>query len=127
MGYANGSVVVHGQKVSISRPRLRDHRGDVRLGSYELFRQEEEMQRQIRERIMLGLTMRGYAPAVRECGTAFGVQKSAVSDKFIKASAKRAQELLIRDLRQVQICALMLDGVEFKGEHMLTALAVDGS
>jgi transposase-like protein len=123
--YANGSVVVHGQKVPISRPRLRDRQGDVTLGSYELFRREEEIQRQIWERIMRGLTMRGYAPAVREGGTAFGVEKSAVSDRFIQARAKRAQELLNRDLRQVRLCALMLDGVEFKGEHILTALGID--
>ena len=116
---------MHGQKVPISRPRLRDQQGDVKLGSYELFRREEEMQRQIWERIMRGLTMRGYAPAVREGGAAFGVEKSAVSDRFIQASAKQAQELLNRDLRQVRLCALMLDGVEFKGEHILTALGID--
>ncbi len=89
-GHASGSLVLHGQKVPISRPRLRDQQGDVKLGSYELFRREEEMQRQVWERIMRGLTMRGYAPAVRAGGTAFGVEKSAVSDRFIHASAKRA-------------------------------------
>jgi putative transposase len=123
--YANGSVVVHGQKAPISRPRLRDQQSDVKRGSYELFRREEEMQRQVWERIMRGLTMRGYAPAVRKGGAAFGVEKSAVSDRFIQASAKQAQELLNRDLRQVQICALMLDGVEFKGEDTLSALGID--
>jgi hypothetical protein len=37
-GYVKGAVVLHGQKVSVSRPRLRDVEGDVKLGSYELFR-----------------------------------------------------------------------------------------
>ena len=97
----------------------------MKLGSYELFRQEETMQRQVWDRIMRGLTMRGYAPVVRECGSAFGVQKSAVSDRFIQASAKRVQELLQRDLRVSQLCALMLDGVDFRGEHMLVALDID--
>ena len=97
----------------------------MKPGSYELFRREEEMQRQVWERIMRGLTMRGYAPAVREGGAAFGVEKSAVSDRFIQAGAKRAQELLSRDLRQVRLCALMLDGMEFEGDHMLTTPGID--
>lgn len=97
-GRAAGSVVIHGQKMPIHRPRIRDRGGEAKLGSYELFRQEESMQRQVWDRIMRGLTMRGYDPTVRECGRAFGVQKSAVSDRFIQASARRVQELLGRDL-----------------------------
>jgi transposase-like protein len=124
-GRVRGSVVVRGQKLPIHRPRVRGQRGEMKLGSYELFRQEEAMQRQVWDRIMRGLTMRGYGPAVRECETAFGVQKSAVSDRFIQASAKRVQELLHRDLHSTRLCALMLDGVEFRGEHMLVALGID--
>ena len=33
---------------------------EVKLGSYELFRQDDAMQRQIWERVMRGLTMRRY-------------------------------------------------------------------
>ncbi len=73
---------------------------------------------------MCGLSMPGYTPAEREGGTTLGVEKSAVSDRFIPASARRAQELLSSDLRQVHLCVLMLDGAEFKGERMLTDLGM---
>ena len=43
-GTAPGSVIVHGQKVPLSRTRIRGGNGDVKLGSYELFRRDEEMQ-----------------------------------------------------------------------------------
>ncbi len=124
-GRVRGSVVVHGQKLPIRRPRVRGQRGEMKMGSYELFRQEEAMQRQVWDRIMRGLTMSGYGPAVRECSAALGVQKSAMSERFIQASAKRVQELLPRDLNNTRLCALMLDGVEFRGEHMLVALGID--
>ena len=75
-------------------------------------RREEEMQRQVWERVMCGLSMPGYTPAEREGGTTLGVEKSAVSDRFIPASARRAQELLSSDLRQVHLCVVMLDGAE---------------
>ncbi len=126
-GQAPGSVVIHGQKVALCRPRIRSGQGEVKLGSYELFRRDEEMQRQIWDRIMRGLTMRGYGPAVRECGPAFGMEKSAVSERFIQASGKRVQQLLHRDLSGMPICAVLLDGVEFRSEHMLAALGIERS
>ncbi len=54
---ANDPGVIH-QKLPIHRPRVRGQRGETKLGSYELFRQEEAMQRQVWDRIMRGLTMR---------------------------------------------------------------------
>lgn len=124
-GHTDGSVVIHGQKVRIWRPRVRHGNRDLKLGSYELFRREDQMQRQVFERITRGLTMRGYGPAVKECDGVFGIQKSAVSEKFVHASAGKIRELLDRDLSALRLCAVMLDGVEYKGEHMLTALGID--
>jgi transposase-like protein len=124
-GHTHGSVVIHGQKVRICRPRVRQANRDLKLGSYELFRREEQMQGQVFERITRGLTMRGYGPAMKECDGVFGIQKSAVSEKFLHASAGKIRELLHRDLRALRLCAVMLDGVEYKGEHMLTALGID--
>ena len=46
-GTARGSVIVHGQKVPLQRQRIRGGNSDVKLGSYELFRREEEMQRRV--------------------------------------------------------------------------------
>ena len=40
-GRVRGSVVVHGQELPIYRPRVRGQRGEMKLGSYALFRQEE--------------------------------------------------------------------------------------
>jgi len=97
-GKAAGSVIIHGQKVPTQRPRVRGADRELKLGSYELFRREEEMQRKVWERVMRGLTMRGYGPAVRENASTFGIHKSAVSDRFIVASAERVGDLRKRDL-----------------------------
>ena len=53
-GTAPGSVIIHGQKVPIQRPRIRDHAKEAKLGSYELFRLDDEMQRRLWERVMRG-------------------------------------------------------------------------
>jgi len=61
-GTAPGSAVLHGQKVPLQRPRIRSGNGEMKFRSYELFRGDEQMQRQVWSRVMRGLTMRGYDP-----------------------------------------------------------------
>lgn len=124
-GHEEGSVVINGQKVPVQRPRARGQQGDVKIGSYELFRREEEQQRRIWEALTRGLSTRGYGPTVRESEKAFAIEKSAVSEKFIAMSARKVNELLKRDLSKLRLCALVLDGVEVKQQHLLTALGID--
>jgi transposase-like protein len=124
-GTAPGSVIIHGQKVPVNRPRVREGGKEAKLGSYELFRQDDEMQRRILDRVMRGLSMRCYDPVVRESKPSFGISKSAVSDRFKVASGQRAQDLRKRDLSKLRLCALMMDGVEFRKELFVVALGID--
>jgi putative transposase len=124
-GHEDGSVVINGQKVPVRRPRARDEEGDVKVGSYELFRRDEEQQRRVWEAITRGLTTRGYGPTVRECEQSFAIEKSAVSEKFVAMSARKVNELLKRDLSKRRWCVLLLDGVEVKQQHLVTALGIE--
>jgi putative transposase len=124
-GTAPGSVIIHGQKVPVDRPRVRDGGKEAKLGSYELFRRDEEMQGRVLDRVMRGLSMRSYDPIVRESPPSFGISKSAVSHRFKVASGQRAQDLRKRDLSKVRLCALMVDGVEFRKELFVVALGID--
>src|SRR5689334_23462581 len=124
-GTAPGSVIIHGQKVPVDRPRVRDGAKEAKLGSYELFRRDDEMQRRILDRVMRGLSMRSYDPVVRESLPSFGISKSAVGNRFKIASGQRAQDLRKRDLSKLRLCALMVDGVEFRRELFVVALGID--
>jgi hypothetical protein len=124
-GTAPGSVIIHGQKVPVDRPRLRDQAKEAKLGSYELFRRDDEMQRRVWDKVMRGVSMRSYDPVVRESKPSFGIGKSAISDRFIVASGQRAQDLRKRDLSKLRRCLLVLDGVEFRKELFVVALGID--
>jgi putative transposase len=124
-GSAPGSVIIHGQKVPVERPRVRDQAKETRLGSYALFHGDEEMQRRVWDRAMRGLTMRNYDPMVRESKPSFGISKSAISERFILASSQRVEDLRKRNLSKLRLCALMLDGVEFRKELFVVALGID--
>ena len=49
----------------VERPRLRDRGQEAKLGSYELFRRDDEMQRRVWDRVVRGLSMRSYDPVIR--------------------------------------------------------------
>jgi len=76
---------------------------------------------------MRGLTMRGYDPVIRERERAFGLSKSAVSERFVLASAERVENLVKRDLSKLSPCVLMIDGVEYCSEHFVVALGIDAT
>jgi putative transposase len=124
-GTAPGSVIIHGQKVPVDRPRLRERAKEAKLGSYELFRMDDEMQRRVWDKVVRGISMRSYDPVVRESKPSFGIGKSAISERFIVASGQRALDLRKRDLSKMRLCALMLDGVEFRKEMFVVALGID--
>jgi hypothetical protein len=77
-GTTPGSVIIHGQKVAVQRPGVREHAKEAKLGSYELFRPVDEMQRRAWDRVLRGLSMRSYDPVIRESKPSFGISKSAI-------------------------------------------------
>jgi hypothetical protein len=73
------------------------------------------------EEMVLGVSTRGYARSLEplpEAVTVRGVSKSAVSEHFVYGTERKLAELMSRDLRQLHVVALLIDGVHF-GEHVV--------
>ena len=124
-GSEQGYCVVMGQKVPITRPRVRgvDDR-EVPLGSYELFHRGEPLTEAVWSKLMWGLSTRQYGQAVRQFMEAYGLEKSAVSAHSIEASRTKLKELLERRLEKKDFCALLIDGTPFAGQTMIAALGL---
>jgi len=121
----DGFVVVDGQKVPIERQRLRGKEGgEVRLGTYELFQQPRNLEDQIWWKMLRGLTTRNYPLVTRSFAEAYGIEKSAVSERFIQASREKLKTLMERPLGELQLCAMVIDGTPFKGRQMIAAIGV---
>ena len=124
-GKERGYCVVDGQKVPIQRTRLRDKRNhEVRLGSYELFQRSGPLEGAVWEKMMRGLSTRNYGPVVKDFASAYGIEKSAVSDHFIEASKEKLKALMERPLGDLKLCAVLIDGTPFKGRQMMVALGI---
>jgi putative transposase len=124
-GKERGYCVVDGQKVPIQRTRLRDKANhEVRLGSYELFQRSGPLEGAVWEKMMRGLSTRNYGPVVKDFATAYGIEKSAVSEHFIEASKEKLKALMERPLGDLKLCAVLIDGTPFKGRQMMVALGI---
>ena len=114
--FLHGFVVVDGQKAPLQRQRLRGkNSGEVRLGTYELFQQTRHLDDQVWWKMLRGLTTRNYPLVTRSFAEAYGIEKSAISQRFIQASREKLKTLMERPLGELKLCAIVLDGTPFKG------------
>jgi transposase-like protein len=124
-GKERGYCVVDGQKVPIERTRVRDKANrEVRLGSYELFQRSGPLEAAVWDKMMRGLSTRNYGPVVKDFASAYGVEKSAVSENFIEASREKLKALMERRLEKLNLCAVLIDGTPFKDRQMIAALGI---
>src|ERR1035438_7518157 len=124
-GTEDGYCVVDGQKVPIKRTRLRsvDHR-EQRLGSYELFQRDGPLQQGVWDKMRRGLSTRNYGAVVKDFQSAYGIEKSAVSENFIEASREKVKQLMERPLGELRLCAVLIDGTPFKDRQIIAALGI---
>ena len=124
-GTQAGYCVVGGQKVPLQRPRVRDtRRREVPLGSYEMLQRASLMEDSVWQKMMHGLTTRRYSEVVKELETAYGIEKSTVSDHFIEASRQRLTKVCERPLGEHGFCAMVIDGTCFDDQQLIVAIGV---
>jgi putative transposase len=127
-GRQPGYVVFGGQRVSIPRPRVRTREGEeVALDSYARLQHDGRRQRAVREGIVAGLTTRNYHRAVESVLDGYGIEKSSVSREFVQASAAQLQELCERKLGELDLVALLIDGIEIGKQVLVIALGIESS
>ena len=125
-GRQPGYVIFGGQKIPLARPRVRTRSGEeVELDSYGKLQQDGRMQRAVAERVVCGLSTRKYRRAVQSVLDGYGISKSSVSRHFVRATANQLRELCERRLEQLNLVALLIDGIEFASQTLIVALGVE--
>jgi hypothetical protein len=56
---------------------------------------------------------------------AYGVEKSTASERFVETSRKKLEQSMSRSLEHLEICALLVEGTIFKGQHLVVAIGID--
>src|ERR1019366_9506842 len=135
-GTERRSVTLGGRRTSVQRPRMRDAGGggEVPVPSYELFSSSEILGRMAMEKMLGGLSSHRYAVRLEPVGekverAASATSKSAVSRRFVAMTETALAELLAAPLGNLNLVALMIDGVHF-GEHLCVValgIGLDGT
>jgi transposase-like protein len=135
-GTEAGSVTLGGRRVPVRRPRVRSADGarEVPVPAYELFSSTEVLGQMAMERMLAKLSTRRYSAGLEPVGTAVAAtarstSRSAVSRRFVAATERALAELLAVDLSDLDLVAVMVDGVHF-AEHccvVAMGIAIDGT
>jgi putative transposase len=131
-GIERGSVTLGGRRMPVTRPRVRavDGSGEVPVPAYEVFNSTELLGRLALERMLAGVSTRNYPVALEPVGhevteRSRSTSKSAVSRKFVAMTETALADLLAADLSDLDLVALMIDGVHFADHLCVVALGID--
>lgn len=121
-----GSVCLGHQKHSLLVPRVRNEasRKEVPLKSYCALQSDRGIDNRTLAQVINGISDRKFERAAMQIPTTFGIRKSSVSRKFIKASAKQLKAFQDRDLSSHDIIVIFMDGKSFAENEMIIALGV---
>jgi putative transposase len=130
-GHENGEVTLGGRRVPACRPRVRSADGseEIGLGTYAHFASRDPLSELILEQLLAGVSTRRFKRTREPVGEHVtererSVSKSAVSRAFISRTRDQLKALMSRDLCDVRIAVLMIDGIDLKGRTNVVALGI---
>ena len=127
-GTAASEVVLGGRKVAVRRPRVRTAAGEVTLPTFATMADRDPLDRRVVEQMLVGVATRRYARSLEPVGvgvTSRGTSKSAVSRRFVARTRAQMEAWRHRALGDLDLVALLIDGVEVAGHCVVVALGID--
>jgi transposase-like protein len=121
-----GSLFLADQKVPVRVPRVRNRATitEVSLATYAQFQTPRGADVGLFRGVLGGLSCRDYEVAAEAVPEAFGLTKSSVSRRFVRASAKALQRLHERRHDDAEWLVLLLDGKSIADDQVVIALGV---
>jgi len=127
-GHAEGRLVMGGHRVVVRKPRVRQDGKEAELPSWAAFADEDPLDERTCEQMVLGVSTRNYdrslEPLPDELG-AHGASKSAVSRRFVAMTSRQLGRWMQQDLSELDLVALMLDGIVVAKHTVVIALGFD--
>ena len=124
-GSQNGSIVLGNQHVALEVPRVRSKDGkEIALQNYQDFQDPRLFDQAVFTEGIKKVSQRDYEKGVQKIANSFGFKKSSVSRKWIKATAKKIEDLQSRPLKEMDIRAVFIDGKRFSKHGVIIALGV---
>ena len=129
-GSTDGRLVMGGRRIVHRRPRVRKEGKEIVLPTWKQYAEEDPLNERTLEQVVLGVSTRGYARSVEQVPEELGphgATKSAVSRRFVGLTEEQLSQWLARDLSQLKIAVVMIDGIEVGDHTVVVALGIDES
>jgi transposase-like protein len=125
-GKQAGSIYLGDEKIRIEVPRVRDTESNRELGleSYGRLQKPRQLDEGVMKKVLLGLSCGRYEETARNIPEAFGLSRSTVSRRTIRASARKLQALMSRPLNQDDFVALFVDGKSFSEDGIILVVGI---
>jgi putative transposase len=129
-GTTQGSVVLGGRQVSTERPRGRSKSGaEIELDTWKAFSSADLLNSLVVERMLAGVATRRHVDVAEPVGEELqarskSTSKSAVSRRFVAATTQALGELMARNLADLDVAVLMIDGLDVAGSCCVVALVI---
>lgn len=128
-GRQGGVVVMSGQKVRVTKPRLRRRGGgagaEVPIPAYAAMQHSGGLRERLLGIMMRGVSTRDYEAVIPQMAQRCGVSRSAVSREFAEASADALRQVCEQRFDGVDLLIIYIDGKRFGAHHVIAAVGVD--
>ena len=132
-GVQAGRVALKERQLQVDKPRLRkkrrraDESGEVEVPAYTALQANQRLGDRMLELMLKGVSTRRYEKVLPAMADQVGISKSEVSRETIEAGTRVLQELAERDLNELDVLVVYLDGIVFGDYHVLAAVGVDAT
>lgn len=127
-GHEPSSLTLGGRKVTVDKPRVRSCQGqELTVPLWKAFSEQDIAGTMVLERMLAGVSTRQYPVSLEPVGDlgSRGTSAAAVSRQFVARTQRALAELMAKDLSDLQLCVLMLDGIQMAGHTIVIALGID--
>lgn len=129
-GSTTGPVVLGGRELSVERPRGRTIDGhEVELDGWAVFSSRDLLNQLTVERVLAGVATRRHADVDPPLGADLDAAskatgRSSVSRRWVRATEAAMGELMARDLSDLDVAVVMIDGLVIVGQCCVVALVI---
>ena len=127
-GVQAGRVALKERQLRVTKPRLRKKRprggesGEVEIPAYTALQADRPLADRMLELVLNGVSTRKYETVLPALADQAGISKSEVSRETIEAGTRVLQELAERDLSELDVLVIYVDGIQFGKYHVLAAV-----
>src|SRR5262252_1640204 len=127
-GQETRQVTLGGRRVQVDKPRVRSvDDKEVELRTFRAFAGRDLLNEAALGRMLAGRSTRQYPVGLEPVGDVepLATSKSAISRRFVQGTEQKLSERFGRDLSQLDLLAIFIDGVEIAEHCVVVALGVD--